>query len=100
RGFNNFYSVGGSRPVDTKLMVDGSEIQGGGSSSTNVHTASGKSLGVDGIQEFAAVSNNGDASFGKKMGGQVNIVTRSGTNDFHGSLFEFVRNNIFDTRNF
>lgn len=100
RGFNSQYSVGGSRPVDTKLMVDGSEYQGASGSSTNVATASGKMLGVDGIQEFAVVSNNGDASFGKKMGGQVNIVTKSGTNDFHGSLFEFIRNNVFDARNF
>lgn len=100
RGFNNFYSVSGVRPADTRLIIDGSEYSGGGGVTTNVNTASGKMLGVDGIQEFAVVTNNGDASYGKKAGGQVNIVTRSGTNEFHGSVFEFLRNDALDARNF
>ena len=100
RGTAAMYSAGGARPNTTKLMVDGSEYAGATAVNTNVSTASGNLLGVDGIQEFAIVTNSGDASYGKKYGGQVNIVTKSGSNEFHGTVFEFNRNDVFDARNF
>lgn len=100
RGTSTLFVAGGNRPSTTKLIVDGSELAGGGDINTIVSTSSGKMLGVEAIQEFAVITNNGDATYGKKPGGQVNIVTRSGTNEFHGSVFEFVRNDIFDARSF
>jgi hypothetical protein len=100
RGTGNQFGIGGTRPGATKYMIDGSEFAGAGGLNTSVNTASGNMLGVEGIQEFAVVTNNGDASYGKKPGGQINIVTRSGTNQFHGSVFEFLRSDAFDARNF
>jgi hypothetical protein len=54
---------------------------------------------VDAIQEFKIQSHNDDAQFGGVLGGVVNIVTKSGTNRFHGTGWEYARNNIFDARN-
>jgi outer membrane receptor protein involved in Fe transport len=54
---------------------------------------------VDQIQEFKVQSHNDDPSYGGSLGGIVNAVTKSGTNAFHGSLWEFVRNTSFDSRN-
>ena len=52
------------------------------------------------IQEVMIDKTDYDAEFGGKSGGVINVITKSGTNHFHGSLYEFVRNNIFDARNF
>ncbi|MGH9680093.1 MAG: carboxypeptidase regulatory-like domain-containing protein, partial [Candidatus Acidiferrales bacterium] len=55
---------------------------------------------VDDIQEFNVDQTSYDAEFGGKSGGVINVITKSGSNSFHGSLFEFVRNDAFDAKNF
>ena len=55
---------------------------------------------LENIQEFRADSNNYPAEFGTGTGGQISVVTKSGTNRFNGSLFEYLRNDKFDARNF
>jgi hypothetical protein len=55
---------------------------------------------VDGIQEFNVDQTSYKAEFGGKSGGVINVITKSGSNRFHGSLFEFVRNDLFDAKNF
>ncbi len=55
---------------------------------------------VDGVREFEVLTSNYDASFGRNAGGQVNVVTKSGTNQLHGSAFEFFRNAAMDQRNY
>jgi hypothetical protein len=57
-------------------------------------------LGVDAIQEFSVLTSNYSAEYGKTSGGVVNAITRSGTNGFHGSVYEFLRNSALDARNF
>jgi len=54
----------------------------------------------DAIREFNIAKTNYDAEFGGKSGGVVNVITQAGTNTFHGSLYEFLRNSVFDARNF
>ena len=54
----------------------------------------------DAIREFNIAKTNYDAEFGGKSGGVINVITQSGTNSFHGSLYEFLRNSVFDARNF
>ena len=54
---------------------------------------------IDTIQEFKVVSHNDSAEFGSSLGGIINVVTKSGTNELHGSGWEYVRNNAFDARN-
>jgi hypothetical protein len=55
---------------------------------------------IDAIQEFKVVSHTDDAEYGSVLGGVVNIVTKSGTNSLHGSLWEYIRNNAFDAREY
>ncbi len=55
---------------------------------------------VDGIQEFEIATSTYDASFGRNAGAQVNVISKSGTNELHGTLYEFHRNAAFDARNF
>src|SRR3954454_3868378 len=54
----------------------------------------------DALQEFSVQTSNYGAEYGGNAGGVVNIVTKSGTNDFHGNAFEFVRNAVFNARNY
>jgi len=54
----------------------------------------------DAIREFNIAKTNYDAEFGGKSGGVINVITQAGTNSFHGSLYEFLRNSMFDARNF
>jgi hypothetical protein len=55
---------------------------------------------IDAIQEFEIVSHADNAEFGSVLGGVVNVVTKSGTNDFHGSAWEYARNTVFDARSY
>jgi len=55
---------------------------------------------VDAIREFEVLTNSYDAAFGRNTGGQINIITKSGANEFHGSAYEFYRNGALDARNF
>ena len=54
----------------------------------------------DSLEEFSILTNNYSAEYGHGAGAVVNAITKSGTNQFHGSLYEFVRNDHFDARNF
>jgi outer membrane receptor protein involved in Fe transport len=63
-------------------------------------SASGAMLGVEGIREFRVITHAFPAEYGMTMGAQMTAVSKSGTNDFHGSLFEYLRNSALDARNF
>src|SRR5206468_10451333 len=62
--------------------------------------ASRQMLGVEAVREFNVLTDTYSAEYGKRAGGQISIVTTSGTNRLHGSAFEYLRNNVFDARNF
>jgi carboxypeptidase family protein/TonB-dependent receptor-like protein len=92
------YSSNGAPIRSNYTMMDGaSMVAGGGTTGVSV---SGAMLGVEGIKEFRTITNSFPAEFGMTMGSQTTIVSKGGTNQFHGSLFEFLRNNIFDARAF
>ena len=94
------YSVNGSRGNSNLFLMDGTELLGAGSETTNPGGATGFNLGVEAIREFSVLTNNYSAAYGKRAGGIINTATRSGTNALHGAAFEFLRNSDLDARNF
>jgi hypothetical protein len=98
-GQGNVYSIGGARTQSNIYLMDGTELVGAGSITTQPGGALGKNLGVEAIQEFAVLTGSYSPEYGKRAGGVINIATRSGTNEFHGSGFEFHRDNRLDARN-
>jgi len=108
-GSSGQFSINGQRPDSNYFTVDGASanvgVAGGGSvlaaaSGSGTHsTASGgysNLASIDAIQEFKIQTSSFAPEFGRTPGGQVSIVTKSGTNAFHGDAFEYLRNNIFD----
>ena len=96
----NMFSVSGRRPQDNLFLLNGIEYTGASLINVTPGGTSGQLLGVDAVREFNVASDTYGASFGKRDGAQVSIVTTSGTNALHGSAFEFVRNSVFDARNY
>jgi len=98
RGLGQMMSISGSRPQQNAYRLDGVSLNDyAGSGPASVI---GASLGVDAIQEFSVITGNAGADYGKTSGGVINAVTRSGTDNFHGSAYEFLRNSVLDARNF
>jgi hypothetical protein len=87
-------SINGNRETANGFMVNGANVNEGKNNGTAVIP------NLDSIEEFRIITNNFDAEYGNYSGGQVNVVTKSGTDQFHGSLFEFNRNTAFNARNF
>ncbi len=96
---NNF-AVAGNRPQQNLFLLNGIEFTGAAENNMTPGGASGDLLGVDAIREFNLERDTYGAEYGKKPGGQVSIVTESGSNQFHGSVFEFLRNNALDAGNY
>jgi hypothetical protein len=96
---NNF-AVNGNRPQQNLFLLNGVEFTGAAENNMTPGGASGQLLGVDAVREFNVQRDNYSAEFGKHPGGQVIIATQSGSNNFHGSVYEFLRNNALDAPNF
>jgi outer membrane receptor protein involved in Fe transport len=92
-GTFTFPSVNGQENRSNFFLMDGLNDQGSFISTYNVAPI------VDQIQEFKVESHNDSAEFGGVIGGVINVVTKPGTNQFHGDAWEFVRNSAFDARN-
>ena len=87
-------SVNGQREAANGFMVNGANVEEGKNNGTSIIP------NLDSISEFRIITNNFDAEYGNFSGGQINVATKSGTNDIHGSAFEFLRNTALDARNF
>ncbi|MBV8819884.1 MAG: TonB-dependent receptor plug domain-containing protein, partial [Acidobacteriaceae bacterium] len=96
----NTFSVSGRRPAENLFLLNGVEYEGSSQLANTPGGASGELLGVDAIREFNVLTNTYSAEYGKRAGAQVTVVTQSGTNAVHGTLFEFLRNSDLDARNF
>jgi len=96
---NNF-AVSGNRPQQNIFLLNGVEYTGAAENNMQPGGTSGMLLGVDAVREFNVQRDSYSAEFGKRPGGQVIIVTRSGSNQLHGTVFEFLRNNALDAPNF
>ncbi|MBV9404491.1 MAG: carboxypeptidase regulatory-like domain-containing protein, partial [Acidobacteriaceae bacterium] len=96
---NNF-AVEGNRPQQNLYLLNGIEFTGAAENNMQPGGASQQLLGVDAVREFNVLRDSYSAEFGKHPGAQVLIVTQSGSNELHGSLYEFLRNNDLDARNF
>jgi hypothetical protein len=98
RGFGAQMSISGGRVRENNYRVDGvsvNDYSNGGPGSVL-----GGTLGVDAIEEFSVVTANAPAEYGRTSGGVISAITRSGTNQLHGSAYEFLRNSALDARNF
>jgi hypothetical protein len=94
-GNNTSISVNGARTGANNFTVDGADINDSGSNGTLLNTPS-----IDAIQEFTLERSNYDAAFGRSGGGQVVMATKSGSNQFHGDVYEFNRNNYYNANTF
>jgi hypothetical protein len=93
----NTFSVAGRRTSENLFLLNGVEYMGSSQLAVTPGGTSGYLLGVDGIREFNVLTDTYSAEYGKRAGAQVSAVTQSGTNEFHGTVFEFVRNSAFDS---
>jgi len=98
RGYGSQLTVSGTRPQLNNYRLDGISIVDhlGGSPGSIL----GVSLGVDAVGEFSVLTANYSAEYGRTTGGVINAITRSGTNQIHGSAYEFLRNSALDARQF
>src|SRR5438552_6172622 len=90
---NSGLSIGGARARGTAVSVDGADAV------DNSINAIRSTLSQEGIQEFQLILSNYNAEYGRASGGVINIVSKSGTNDFHGNAFGYFRNKAFQARN-
>ncbi len=96
----NMFSVSGRRPQDNLFLLNGIEYTGASLINVTPGGTSGQLLGVDAVREFNVVSDTYGANYGKRTGAQISIVTASGGNAVHGSVYEFLRNSALDARNY
>src|SRR5213594_1612531 len=96
------FSVAGHRTETNRFLLNGVDWIGGQAAGVFITPtgASSQLLGVEAVREYNVLEHTYGAEYGKRAGGQVSIVTSSGTNDWHGSLFEYHRNSALDAKNY
>src|SRR5258705_3852256 len=98
RGFGGQITIAGARPQQNNYRLDAITINDYDNSAPG--SVLGGDLGVDAIEEFSVLTSNYTSEYGRTSGGVVNAITRSGTNQFHGAAYEFLRNNALDAATF
>jgi hypothetical protein len=98
RGLGNQLSISGGRPQQNNYVLDGISINDYSNQAPG--SILGGNLGADSVGEFTVLTSNYGAEYGRTSGGVISAATRSGTNQFHGSAYEFLRNSALDARNY
>lgn len=98
RGYGSQISISGFRPQQNNYRLDGVSIND--PSNSGPGSILGGNLGVDAISEFSILTTNYSTAYGRASGGVVNATTKSGTNQLHGSVYEFLRNSALDAANY
>jgi len=103
-------SINGGRAAANTYLIDGFSASdertstgistGGGSGFDEADVSVPNLVSTEALREFRVITSNADATFGRSSGGQINIITKQGTNEFHGSLYEYLRNDALDARDF
>ncbi len=96
------FSVAGKRTENNRWTINGVDYVGDNSTGQQIapNGISGQLLGIEAVREFNVLGHTYGAEYGKRSGGQVTAVTTSGTNQLHGTAFEYLRNNVLDARNY
>jgi Carboxypeptidase regulatory-like domain len=97
-GFGTQMTISGGRPRQNDARLDGISVNDYSNGAPG--SALGVNLGVDAVEQFTVLTSNYPAQVGRSSGGVVGATTRSGSDDFHGDVFEFIRNSTLDARNF
>jgi Carboxypeptidase regulatory-like domain len=87
-------SVNGQRENSNGFLVNGGDVSGVGNFEAQIQP------NLDAVREFRLITNNFDAEYGRFSGGMMNTITKSGSNSIHGTVFEFLRNDVLDARSF
>jgi len=98
RGFGAELTISGQRTTYNNYRLDGISVNDYANSGPG--NVIGSALGVDAIQEFSVLTGGFSAEYGKAAGGVINAITKSGTNAFHGDVYEFLRNSAMDSRDY
>jgi hypothetical protein len=101
-GNNPAFSVAGHRQETNRFLINGVDWIGGNATHQFITPtgASAQLLGVEAVREYNVLEHTYGAEYGKRAGGQVSIVTSSGTNQWHGDVFEYLRNSALDAKNY
>jgi hypothetical protein len=97
---SNNFAVSGNRPQQNLFLLNGVEFTGAAENNMQPGGPSQQLLGVEAVREFNVLRDSYGAEYGKRPGAQVIIVTQSGSNQWHGSVYEFLRNNALDAPNY
>jgi outer membrane receptor protein involved in Fe transport len=98
RGYGTLLTISGHQPYENNYRINGISINDYSNGSPG--SALGVNLGVDAVQEFSVLTGNYSAEYGRASGGVINGITKSGTNQFHGDAYYFVRDKVLDARNY
>jgi outer membrane receptor protein involved in Fe transport len=98
RGYGTLLSVSGHQPFENNYRLNGVSINDYSNGAPG--STLGVNLGVDAVQEFSVLTSNYTAEYGRASGGVINGITKSGTNQFHGDVYYFIRDKIFDAKNY
>ncbi len=97
RGLGDQMSIDGGRPQQNNYLLNGVSVNDYSNQAPG--TILGENLGADAVAEFTILTSNYSTEYGRSSGGVLSAITRSGTNQFHGSAYEYLRNSAFDARN-